>query len=156
LMRAVWPVLWLLPAFVSVAAIAWRLAGRDAAVVSLLMAVVGLPAFQQFLPGRVDHHHVQIALALATLAAAVWSDRTRWAAAAAGALTGLALAIGLESLVFLVLSGAAFALRYVADRTAARALAHYGLALAAGTAVAFLVTVGPDHWTHSVCDAIAV
>ncbi len=156
LMRVVWPVLWLLPAFVSVAAIAWRLAGRDAAVVSLLMAVVGLPAFQQFLPGRIDHHNIQITLALATLAATVWSDRVRLAAAAAGALTGLALAIGLESLVFLVLCGAAFALRYAADRNAALALAHYGLALAVSTAAAFFVTVGSDHWTHSVCDAIAI
>jgi len=156
LMRVVWPVLWLLPAFVAAAAIAWRLAGRDAAIVSLLMAVVGLPAFQQFLPGRIDHHNVQITLAIAVLAATVWSDRVRWAAAAAGALTGLALAIGLESLVFLALCGAAFVLRYVADRGAARAFAHYGWALAASSAAAFVVTVGPEHWTHSVCDAIAV
>jgi hypothetical protein len=156
LMRVVWPVLWLLPAFAAAAAIAWRLAGRDAAIVSLLMAVVGLPAFQQFLPGRIDHHNVQITLAIAVLAATVWSDRVAWAAAAAGALTGLALAIGLESLVFLALCGAAFVLRYIVDRAAARALAQYGWALAVSSAAAFLVTVGPDHWMHSVCDAIAI
>jgi hypothetical protein len=156
LMRVVWPVLWLLPAFASVAAIAWRMAGREAAVVSLLMAVVGLPAFQQFLPGRIDHHDVQITFALATLAATVWSDRSRAASWAAGALTGVALAIGLEGLVFLALCGAAFALRYVVDRSAARPLAHYGLALAAATAAAFFVTVGPDHWTQRVCDEIAI
>jgi hypothetical protein len=156
LMRVVWPVLWLIPAIVGAAAIAWRLAGRDAAVVTLLLAVVGLPAFQQFLPGRIDHHNVQITLAVATLAATAWSDRSRGAAWAAGALTGLALAIGLESLVFLALCGAAFALRYAVDRDGAGALARYGWSLAASTAAAFFVIVGPDHWGRSVCDAIAV
>ncbi len=140
LMRVVWPLLWLIPAIVGAAAIAWRIAGRDAAVVTLLLAVVGLPAFQQFLPGRIDHHNVQIALSVATVAATVWSDRSRRAAWAAGALTGLALAIGLENLAFLALCGAAFALRYVAGRDGAGALARYGSALAASTVAAFFAS----------------
>src|SRR5262249_35805698 len=65
LMRVVWPLLWLLPAMLGVAATAWRLAGRSAAVVALLFCVVGLPAFVQFLPGRIDHHNAQIALSVA-------------------------------------------------------------------------------------------
>ncbi|HEX4557169.1 MAG TPA: hypothetical protein VH249_24475, partial [Xanthobacteraceae bacterium] len=156
LMRVVWPVLWILPAIIGAAAIAWRIAGRDAAVVTLLLAVVGLPAFQQFLPGRIDHHNIQITLAVATVAATVWSDRARGAAWAAGALTGLALAIGLESIAFLALCGAAFGLRYVIDRDGAGSLARYGAALAAGTVAAFLVSVGPDHWGRPVCDTLAI
>src|SRR5215813_8174637 len=77
LMRVVWPLLWLMPAILGVALTAWRLAGRDAAVVTLLLCVVGLPAFQQFLPGRIDHHNAQIALSVAIVAAAAWSDRDR-------------------------------------------------------------------------------
>ncbi len=156
LMRVVWPVLWLIPAMIGAAAAAWRLAGRDAAVVTLLLSVVGLPAFQQFLPGRIDHHNVQIALAAATLAATVWSDRSRAAAWAAGALTGFALAIGLENLVFVALCGVAIVVRYVVDRAAAPALARYGWALAASAAVAFFVIVGPDRWGQTECDAIAI
>ncbi len=156
LTRVLWPMLWLIPAMLGAAAAAWRLAGRDAAVVTLLLAVVGLPAFQQFLPGRIDHHNVQIALAVATLAATVWSDRARAAAWTAGALTGLALAIGLENLVFVALCGVAFVLRYVIDRAAAPALARYGWTLAASTAAAFFVIVGPDHWGRTACDAIAI
>jgi hypothetical protein len=156
LMRVVWPVLWLIPAMIGAAATAWRLAGRDAAVVTLLLAVVGLPAFQHFLPGRIDHHNVQIALAAATVAATVWSDRARAAAWTAGALTGLALAIGLENLVFVALCGTAVVLRYVVDRAAAPALARYGVALAASAAAAFLVIVGPDRWERAECDAIAI
>jgi len=156
LMRAVWPMLWLVPTLLGMVATAWRLAGRDAAIVALLLAVAGLPAFQQFLPGRIDHHNVQIALAVLVLAATAWSDRRPWAAWAAGALSGLALAIGLENLVFVAFCGAAFALRYVVDRTAAAGLVRYGSMLAASAAGAFLVSVPPGHWGHAVCDEIAI
>jgi hypothetical protein len=156
LMRTVWPLLWLLPTLIGMVAIAWRIAGREAALVALLLAILGLPAYQQFPPGRIDHHNVQIALSLLALAATVWSDRLRWCACAAGALTGLALGIGLECLPYLAACGAAFALRYLFDRTAAEALRAYGLSLAAATSAAFLVSVGPAHWNARVCDAIAI
>jgi hypothetical protein len=156
LTRAAWPMLWLLPTMAGTAAIAWRIAGREAALVALLMAVVGLPAFHQFRPGRIDHHNVQIALSLLAVAATVWSDRVRWAAWAAGAVTGLALAIGLECLPYLMVCAAAFAARYVFDAKGARAASDYGLALAAGSAAAFFVIVGPDHWMRAACDAIAI
>ena len=156
LMMAVWPVLWPIPAIGGAAAIAWRLAGREAALVLLVLAIFGMPAMGQFRPGRIDHHNVQIALAILAVAATVWSDRRRWAAYAAGAVTGLALAIGLESLNVLALCGIAFVLRFVIDHTAAPALRAYGFALAVTTVGAFLVTVAPDHWALSVCDALAV
>jgi hypothetical protein len=156
LMRVTWPLLWLLPAITGVAAIAWRLAGRDAALVVLLFAVIGLPALAQFKPGRIDHHNAQIAIAVLTLAAVAWSDRERWAAAAAGALTGLGLAIGFEAMPFLILCGAAITLRYLRDPESDRELRLYGLAVAASTTAAFAVSVPPGHWTHSACDAIAV
>jgi hypothetical protein len=149
------------------AAIAWRIAGREAAMVALLLALAGIgersdavlwtamPAYQQFTPGRVDHHNVQIALALLVTAATVWSDRKGWTAAAAGALTGLAFAIGFESVPYLAICGGMLALRYVADADAGRVLRYYGLALAASTALALLVSVGPDRWMLNRCDAIA-
>lgn len=138
------------------AAMAWRIAGREAATVALLLALLAVPAYQQFTPGRIDHHNVQIALSLLVGAATVWSDRKRWAAAAAGALSGLGLAIGFECLPYLAVCGGALALRQAFDRSADRPLRDYGLALAASTALAFLVSVGPAHWTRSECDAIAV
>ena len=156
LMRAWWPLLWLLPCIAGMVAIAWRIAGREAATVALLLALVGVPAYQQFTPGRIDHHNVQIALTLLAVAATVWSDRKRWCAIAAGAISGVALAIGFESLPYLAACGAAFALRSIADRDAAPALRDYGLALAAATCAAFLISVGPDRWTRSLCDAIAL
>jgi hypothetical protein len=156
LMVAMWPLLWLLPTMAGMVAIAWRIAGREAALVALLLALVGVPAYQQFTPGRIDHHNVQIALTLLIVAATAWSDRTRWTGVAAGWLTGLALAIGFESLPYVALCGAAMALRYVADPDAGRVLRGYGLALAGSAVAAFLVSVGPEHWTRTTCDAIAL
>src|SRR5262245_14040954 len=143
LMRTTWPMLWLLPTIGGMAAIAWRIAGREAALVALLLALVGLPAFHQFRPGRIDHHNVQVALSVLVVAATVWSDRVRWTALAAGALTGLAIGVGLECLPYLLVCAIAVALRYVLDRAAAPAAADYGLALAASATAAFFVVVGP-------------
>ena len=156
LMLALWPVLWLIPVMGAATAIAWRMAGREAAYIALLLAVFGLPGMGQFRPARIDHHNVQIALALVVIAATVWSDRLRFAAPLAGAVTGLALAIGLESLPMLALCGGAIGLRYLFDPAAAAPLRRYGLALAVSTLVGFLVCVGPDHWSMSFCEQLAL
>ena len=157
LMRAVWPLLWLLVAMAGAATLAWRLAGRQAAVIILVLSACALPAFQHYRPGRIDHHNVQIALALAVVAATAWADLTRHAATLAGMLTGLAGAVGFESVPFLVLSGSALALRFIWTGSAsARSLAHYGVAVAASMLAAFLLNVAPDHWSRPACDAIAV
>lgn len=156
LMRTAWPLLWVVPTMAGAAAIAWRIGGREAALVTLLLAAVGLPAFHQFRPGRIDHHNVQIALSMLVVAATVWSDRVRWAPAVAGATTGLALGIGLESLPYLMFCGIAFAGRYVFDAKAASAASHYGLALAAGSCAAFLATVAPQHHARVLCDSFAI
>jgi len=156
LMRAWWPLIWLLPTIAGMAAIAWRVAGREAAMVALLLAMVGVPAYQQFVPGRIDHHNVQIALTLIVVAATVWSDRKSWTPRLAGALSGLALAIGFECVPYLAACGVALALRYVVDRDAAPALRSYGLWFAGAAAVAFVVSVGPEHWLRNQCDAIAI
>jgi hypothetical protein len=156
LMRTVWPMLWLLPTMAGATAIAWRVAGREAAPIALVLTAVGLPAFQHFIPGRIDHHNVQIAIAVLLVAAVAWSDRTRWAAAAAGVLTGAAMAIGFEGLPYIVLAGAALALRFVVVPDAGRALARYGAWGAGSVAAAFLVSVGPAQWGRTACDAIAI
>ena len=146
-MRTVWPMLWLLPTMAGATAIAWRVAGRDAAPIALVLTAVGLPAFQHFIPGRIDHHNVQIALAVLLVAAVAWSDRKRWAAAAAGVLTGAAMAIGFEGLPYIVLAGVAPS-RCASSSTddGGRALAVMVSGPPASVAAAFLVSVGPAQW----------
>ena len=151
LMRTVWPMLWLIPTMAGATALAWRIAGRDAAPIALVLTAVGLPAFQHFIPGRIDHHNVQIALAVLLMAAS-WSDRKSGAAAAAGGLTGPALAIGFEGLPFMVLAGAAIALRFISSPAPAGRSHTMACGLPSSVAAAFLVSVGPDHWGRTSCE----
>ena len=155
LMAVTWPMLWLVFAMAGAAAITWRIGGRNAALVALVLVAFCGPGMQQFRPGRIDHHNVHIALAILAVAATVWSDRSSWACWAAGGLAGLALAIGFEGLPFSLACGVAFGLRYVLNSRAADSLRHYGLALSGGALVAFLASVPPSRWTMPVCDMIA-
>jgi hypothetical protein len=80
----------------------------------------------------------------------------RWAATAAGLLTGLALAVGFESVPYLAACGAVFALRTIFDREAATDLLRYGCCLMASAVAGFFLTIGPQHWLRHSCDSIAI
>ena len=86
----------------------------------------------------------------------MWSDRHRFAAPAAGILTGAAMAIGFEGAPYVVLAGTAMALRFICDPDGAGPLRRYGLSAAASVALAFVISVGPAHWGGTACDAIAI
>ncbi len=125
-------------------------------MVALLLALVGVPAYQQFTPGRIDHHNVQIALTMLTFAATVWADRWRHGAMAAGVLSGAALAIGFECAPYLAACGGVFALRYWIDERTAPDLMAYGRWLVASSIAGFFVTIGSQFWLRHSCDSIAV
>lgn len=156
LMRAVWPLLWLGFAFAATMAVAQRIAGDRGALAVTFLALLGLPAYPRFIGGNIDHHNVQIALTMVMLATTVWSDRKPRIGGVAGIVAALALAVGLECLPFVVLCGGAFAMRFVFTPAGGRALGYFGSALAVGTVVAFLATVGPDRWGAMVCDSFAI
>jgi hypothetical protein len=151
--RAIWPLLWIYPAALATLAIARRLDPRAVYVAALLLAV-NFELYSQFIPGRIDHHDIQIVCSLAALAGAMWSPDRR-GAVVAGAATALGLAIGLEAAPFLVLIGASFALRYLLDAAFAPAARAYGLSLAGATLVLFVLQTPPARWTVTACDAIA-
>ena len=119
------------------------------------VAVASTARLHAVLGSANDHHNVQIT-PHCSLAAAIWSDRVPWAAWAAGALSGIALAIGFEGLPFVVVAGGIFALRYLFNRENAPALSRYGQSLAVSTVLVFLVSIGSDHWTQRACDAMAI
>lgn len=119
-----------------------------------LMTMVMAIAILEFVPGRIDHHNVQILCLLAIALGVCWWDR------AGGALIGLActasLIVGLEGLPFVALAYAALVGAFVVDVRGARAvLSAASLGMFAATvfgAVAFLGVPG----TLSVqCDAFS-
>lgn len=153
--RFTWPLLWILPAVWASTATARRLGGGAAVFACAIVMAIDMPLFLQFRPGRVDHHDVQIALAMLSLAGAALG--TVRGGLLAGAATGLGLCIGLEALAFEVAVGAYFALTYLAlEDDAGRKLRAYGAALGLATVGFFLIQTPPWRWTFAACDAIAV
>jgi len=154
--RFAWPMLWIFPAVLCGLSLARRLGDRAAVMVTAILMLFATRLFVQFLPGRVDHHNLQIVLILASVTASLYASRRPAYAALSGAASGLGLAIGLEALMFHALVGASFALRLAQDRDEARASRAYGLGLALATAAFFAVQTPPWRWSLSFCDEIGL
>ncbi|NJR77787.1 hypothetical protein [Sphingomonas corticis] len=144
------PLLLFAAALVLVASIAraLRVDGATAAIV----AALGYPATTLFVPGRIDHHGLQMVLLLVLVRAAVATGAEwRWGLAG-GLASAAALAVGIETAPLLAIGAAAIALGWVIDGTAARPrLAGYAAGLSAGLLLAAgaLRTGG---WTYPACD----
>ncbi|MDB5426481.1 MAG: hypothetical protein JWR43_456 [Phenylobacterium sp.] len=152
-MRALWPLIWIFPAAAATISIARRLRGDAAALLCAAMLAMDLLLYAQWVPGRIDHHNVQIALALVALAGAMGGG---WRGAlVAGLATGLGLAVGLEALIFYAVVGAGVALWFLAaPAQQARSVQAYAVGLLVTAAPLFFVETPPARWTLSVCDTI--
>jgi len=103
-------------------------------------------------PMRIDHHGWQLATLI--LAVAGMADpRALRGGLVAGFASACSLAIGLELLPYLAVTGALVALWWVADRGQAPRLLGYGLALGAGTALGYLLFASWDNRAPR-CDAL--
>lgn len=159
--RLIWPLLWIFPAALATLLATRRLGERGPAphwamAIAALLMVLHLPLYNQFHPGRVDHHDAQMAFYLLAFAGAVQGRERRWAPLLTGIASGLGLAVGLEALVFQALIGAALALRYVFETEEERALERYGAGLVGSTVLAFLIQTPPWRWGVPACDALAI
>jgi len=151
-----WPPLTFLLFGAGVVATVRRFADGFAAAVALVLIVASPVAIGVFAPGRIDHHNAQAALLVWMLAALVRADRSARAAAMAGVLAATSVAIGLEMLPLILVATAVPALAWIHDGDRwRRSFSAYGLALAAATAVFFLLGVGPARWTVAACDQIS-
>ena len=154
--RRVWPLLWILPGVAGGLAMARNLGGRSAVFLAAALMLIDPQLYRQFVPGRIDHHNVQIVMTVIALACATSrGHRARWAAAG-GAVSGLGLAVGLEAMPLLALIGASYGYALIRDRKAAGPATAYGLALAGVTAGLFAIETPPWRWSMSFCDEIAV
>lgn len=153
----VWPLILLLPLLALCAAIVRRLIPEADRVTALAVPLISLVLLIEFLPGRVDHHSVQILLMLsAVLVMVVWRDRIR-----GGLLLGLILAtsiaIGVETLPFLAAAIATMVILWTRepDRYWAATVAC-GVTLAVATLIHFLIAVAPARYGVQSCDALSI
>jgi hypothetical protein len=142
--------------------LALGLAGRRMGGVPTMHVALGLGAIFvftciKFRPGALDHHNVQLVLAMAV--AALLADRAARTAghAAAGAAAALAIAVGAETVPFVAAACLCVAGRWIWQGTAfAMAARAFGLSLALSITAAFLATVPPSAYAAVTCDNLSL
>lgn len=134
------------------ARIARRIGGSQAALVALVVAAIAYPANSLFLPGRIDHHALQIVLVLVAILALMRAPSPA-SGALAGAAVALSLGVGLETAPqMLAILAVLFALWAWRGRPQAAMLVGFGGVLAGITAL-LLAFARPTYWSESWCDA---
>lgn len=152
-----WPLLLMLPLLALSVATIRRLVPDAGTITALTLPIASFVVLIEFLPGRVDHHNVQILLTLfMALALLVLRDR-----ATGGLVVGLAmatsLAIGLETLPMVVAAATAVACVWLADPMRyRRLLSAFGAALGIGTLAHFLLATTPESYLAPACDMLSV
>ena len=144
-----WPVT-LFVAYLGLAArLTARVAGRDHAAIGLLIAAFAFPAITMFVPGRIDHHGLQIVLTLAMADAVLCPPGWR-GGAALGLAMAASLAIGLETAPFCAAAMAVLGALWVSHAERGRILA-FGATLNGVTLLWWAIT-RPDYWNTAYCD----
>lgn len=155
LVRLIWPTILFAGFLGAFLGLSMRISGARALWPAVILSSTALVFGVQFAPGRIDHHSVQMLLAvLVALACSRALEAPRWAWIA-GLLGGVLLAIGLEALHVVVLCGVAFGLLWVLCGRSAE-LVGFALVLAASVAVVFVATIPVDRWFVPACDAISI
>ena len=151
-----WPLLLLLALLILSARISARLAGPEAVLPGLVLPAFSLITMVEFSPGRIDHHSVQILLALTMLACLVDALERPRAALFAGLAAAIAIAIGAESLPSAAAGAIASGILWVIDRRNTNLFRNFGVSFALGTLLLLLAALPPDRWFIPYCDAISV
>ena len=156
---ALWPGLVLLM-MVGVAGFGMRsvfgpVAGCFAALAVLLMPVTGN---LHTLPGSVDHHSVQMLLMMVITIATLSDHRPLAAGVVSGFAAAMSLAIGLESVLFVVLIGVVSVLRtaFAANDIPQRHLLGFCGALAVFSVALWLGQTSPARLGELGCDRLAI
>ncbi len=134
--------------------------GARAALLGAVIAVLLPNLVTAMMPGRVDHHTWQLvlmALAIGSLAYAVADPNRSRPAFIAGALFGVSLWVGGETVPWLAMANAALALIWILHGPRiAHAGRNFGLGFAITCAVAFPLARDPAVWLVPACDTLSL
>lgn len=151
----VWPTALFAAALLLVTRIARLLGGSAIARTATVVAGIAFPATTIFLPGRIDHHGLQIVLMLIVVRSLVAR-----AAIEPGLVAGLAaaasLVIGMETVPLIAAAGAAMAIEWLRARGGADdRMMGFGIGLGAGLLAASIV-FRASLWTYAACDGFTM
>lgn len=146
-----WPALLFVLYLLLAGRIARSIGGRQATPVAIILAALAFPTISLFIPGRIDHHALQIVLMLG-LVDGLLQRPSRGTGAIMGLVVAASLAIGLESAPELVAVMAALGwLWLTGDGREDGCALGFGIALA-GTTGLMLAFMHPYVWPHEWCD----
>lgn len=154
--RIVWPSLLLLGFLRLLVREAELRAGQAGAVMMLIFGGTCLSGLYQFSVGRIDHHNVMILGAvggLIVMARALEAPRYGWHA---GALLGLALAVGYEPLALIIPAIVIATVLATVFPAWLEGVRNTTVALAATLAGGLFITVPAARWLTVTCDALAM
>ena len=151
-----WPLLTLLPAFVALRTIGARLTGREGAIIVLLLGASCLALLGIFQPGRIDHHNLQLTLGISMVACLIELNEPK-CMAAAGGLAALSLAIGLETLPYVLLAGAVVGVIWVIQGSPSKlATRAFGGAFAGAATLLFFAATATAERVTASCDTYSL
>ncbi|MDO6591398.1 hypothetical protein DS901_10025 [Loktanella sp. D2R18] len=135
-----------------------RVFGVAAACFAMLCTVIWpLTADLHSSAGNLDHHNVQFLMMVIMAFAVIWPSRPIAAGIIGGFAGAFSLAVGLESLVFIVGVGMVLLVHaaFAATRQTRHMLIAFCLSLGAGSTLFWLGQTGPDIRMDLMCDQLA-
>ena len=134
-----------------------RVFGTTAACFSMLCFVIWpLTADLHSRVGNLDHHNVQLLMMILMAFAVVWPTRPTAAGIVGGLAAAFSLAIGLESLLYIVVVGLIILVRtpFTPNDNARQFLGMFCAALAGGSILLWLGQTAPDARFAPMCDQL--
>ncbi|MEM9027611.1 MAG: hypothetical protein AAGC70_04505 [Pseudomonadota bacterium] len=153
--RWLWPFVPLFALLSVVLNVVVRQSGVAGGLLAMVLIATSQIATFQFFPGRIDHHNLQI-LGVCSGALLLFNGMqgVRRHAVFAGALLGMAVAIGSEALPLAVAILVLALLVAVWDAQHTAVVRDAAVSCGAIVSAAFLVTVAPADWAVVACDAL--
>ena len=152
----VWPFLTTLAALAAILYGFRRLLPAAPLLPACVIGAFALMGGGVFTPGSFDHHNIQTSLALWLIALLLPGPDSVRNHIVAGLTAAIMLAIGMETLPYVVTGAVFVALSLAADNDTAKSARAFGLALAACISVLFVTLVGPDRYSSAACDAYSL
>jgi hypothetical protein len=150
------PLVWLFVLLYLSGRVTLRLVGRDGLLPAFALPAVSLSVLGEFVPGRLDHHSLQILLLMVMLWCAIESLARPRFAIGAGLAAATSLGLGVEGLPSVAATILAVGLMWVSLPARADALRSFGLSLALGALFHLVIALPPERWLLPACDAISV
>jgi hypothetical protein len=151
--RAIWPPALFLLALWAVTRAAYKFGGERAAWAAAVMGPLSGFIWMQFVPGRIDHHCAQLAIAAVMLLASMEMKAPR-SAALIGALAAVSAAIGLESIGVIAWAAMLYFALLVLAPSDKRAVRAFSAAFAGVGTLAYLIQTPPAWLFRTGCDAL--